>query len=299
MKKDPPLISVIATCYNHSKYVKTCLDSINRQTYSNIELIVIDAKSTDNSVEIIDQWLKGCNHPFKFIRQPDTYGICKNINCGLQIVKGEFVQVIACDDYLDVNKFEFYINTYQNLPMSKDEIAMLFSGIGKVNEQGQVYEFKDSIVPIKSNLSYFENLLENNFIYAPSALISKKCLDDIGWYNEDLYYNDWDMWLRLSSKNQIYFINEYCSAFYRKIKTSMTYNKPIEYYASTFTIFYNFYIIGSNRNIIKKKLRGAIINWFYVKGRILGRLSLIITFIAPSLSFKLFNFFIARNIKRD
>ncbi len=49
-----PLVSVIVTCFNHSRFIKQCLDSIKNQTYSNIELIVIDACSNDTSIEVIN-----------------------------------------------------------------------------------------------------------------------------------------------------------------------------------------------------------------------------------------------------
>ena len=57
MKHTPPLVSVIALCYNHARFVLECLESIRHQSYKNTELIIVDDCSRDNSVELIRNWI--------------------------------------------------------------------------------------------------------------------------------------------------------------------------------------------------------------------------------------------------
>lgn len=297
--RNEPLVSVIVTCYNHSKYVLTCLNSIENQAYSNIELIVIDANSSDNSIELISDWRNKATIDSKFIKQPKTYGICKNINDGLKIASGKYVQVIAADDYLDQNKFERYIERFECFEDKGEGVAMMFSRVGKVDENGTIYEFKDSIVPFDKSISFFDSLLLNNFIYAPSAMITRKHLELIGGYDETLQFNDWDMWLRLSKQFRLSFYKEYTSAYYRKIGTSMTYNKPIGFYISTFKLFYKHYNVSLKNEFVIYQLKRAISNWGYMNGRIAGRLTLIFSFLFPSFSIFLFNRYIAMKYRRD
>lgn len=294
-----PLISVIATCYNHEKFVVKCLDSIKNQTYRNYELIIIDAKSSDKSLEIIESWLDTSELEFTFLKQPKTYGICKNINDGLKIARGQFVQVIATDDYLDKNKFKNYLEKFLLFESQNKDVALIFSAIGKINEAGDVFEYKDSILPFDRTNSFFESLTENNFIYAPSVMMSKRHIEQIGGYDESLHYNDWDMWLRLSLNSDFYFYENYVSAYYRKIKTSMTYNKPIGFYISTFKLFHKLYKVDKNNEQIINQLHRAISNWGYVKGRIRGRLTLIFNYVFPTLSIHTFNYFVASRYSRD
>ena len=141
--------------------------------------------------------------------------------------------------------------------------------------------------------------MRNNFVYAPSAFIVKSKLDEIGCYNEQLYFNDWDMWLRLSRKFEVVFISDYVSAYYRIINTSMTFNKRIEYYSSCFTIFFNLWKNGAKHPLVFHQMRRGITNWFYTKGKVKGMVSLIITKLFPQFSADIFNKIIASNIHRD
>lgn len=298
MKVKTPLISVIVTCYNHEDYIIQCLNSVLNQSYSAIELIIIDAHSKDESARIIENWINSIKMRVVFIKQPSTYGICKNINTGLEIANGQFIQVLAGDDYLDQNKFERYLNEYAKHP-HKDAIGFMYSGVIKVDGNNNTINKKPSIVPVDHNENYFKQLLSFNFVYAPSALIVKDKLDQVGWYDEQLYFNDWDMWLRLSKQFKVFFIKDYYSAFYRVISTSMTFNKPIEFHISTFTIFYKLWKKGVDFNLVFNQIQKTIINWAYSKGKVRGRAYLTLLKLFPKTIVLAFNKYVASKTFRD
>ena len=94
-----PLVSIICLCYNHAPFLKEALDSVLAQTYSNLEILVVDDVSTDNSVEVI----QGYVHRFpeiRFIRHTKNKGNCASFNEAFQISKGRFIIDFATDDVL-------------------------------------------------------------------------------------------------------------------------------------------------------------------------------------------------------
>ena len=83
------LISVVVTCYNHEKYIEQCLRSVFNQTYTNIELIVLDDGSTDSSTQIIQEVLKDSPFETKF-ETHENLGVVNNRNLGLELIRGSY-----------------------------------------------------------------------------------------------------------------------------------------------------------------------------------------------------------------
>lgn len=101
-----PLISIIVPVYNISKYIKDCLDSIQNQTYTNLEVIVIDDGSTDGSSEICDQYAS--DPRFKVIHQNNS-GVSETRNAGLKMATGEFIGFVDGDDKIAPEMYETLI----------------------------------------------------------------------------------------------------------------------------------------------------------------------------------------------
>ena len=99
------LVSVIVTCYNHEKYIEQCLNSVLSQTYSNIELLIINDGSTDNSETKIKNTLKNAQIKYEYIYQENS-GVCVTRNRGLEWMKGDYVLFIDSDNYLDLDYIE-------------------------------------------------------------------------------------------------------------------------------------------------------------------------------------------------
>lgn len=104
-------ISVIVTCYNHEKYIETCLRSIFKQSFQNVELIIINDGSTDQSNDIILRTIK--ESPFEateYISQ-ENFGSCFARNLGLDMCSGDFVLIVDSDNFLDDNHLEKLLQT--------------------------------------------------------------------------------------------------------------------------------------------------------------------------------------------
>ncbi|WP_179972103.1 rhamnan synthesis F family protein [Streptococcus thermophilus] len=113
------LISVVVTCYNHEKYIEQCLRSVFNQTYTNIELIVLDDGSTDSSTQIIQEVLKDSPFETRF-ETHENLGVVKNRNLGLELIRGDYLLFVDSDNYLDTDYVE---QLYSKLTETNADIA--------------------------------------------------------------------------------------------------------------------------------------------------------------------------------
>lgn len=228
---DEPLVTMIATCFNHDRFVEACLESVRAQTYRNTELIICDDASTDRSPEIIRTWVRQTGVPCRLILHSENRGLCATLNEALSISSGSFIGMVATDDLWMPNKTELQVRAFQEMPES---VGVLYSDALVIDERGSILPqtFIKSVrsarwprlcAPFKSTPEgdISRTLLRGNFIPAMTTLIRKKCLDEIGPYDEQLAYEDFDMWLRISRRFQFRF-SPTPLAYYRVLPTSLS-----------------------------------------------------------------------------
>ena len=250
--KEMPLVSVVVPCYNHEKYVKKTIESIINQTYKNIELIVIDDGSKDNSVQVIQEMAD--KHGFTFVHRPNK-GLSATLNEGIRLSKGKYFCAIASDDILMLEKIEKQVTFMEANP----EYGMCY---------GKIVYFEDTIektseYPNSNKEGWvFDDLLNYGcFIPAPSTFIKKEVFKSVGGYDESLWIEDWDMWLRISKKYKIGFINEYF-AFYRRHDSNIS-SQVIKMYEAEKQILEKYKDYENFDNVIKNKK----IVWFSLLSR--------------------------------
>src|SRR2546423_132834 len=219
---DRPLVSVLVVCYNHARYVEECLDSVLNQTYENIELIIIDDSSQDDSASVIQRWLVTNNFTATFFRHHQNTGICKTFNAALQRANGVYICVLAADDVYLPHKIEDQVRILENLPT---KVGVVYSDAWQMDANGNPLAEKFieahrrfQVMP-EGNL--FSVLLEGNFIPALATTIRRECFETVGPYDEELVYEDFDMWLRIARHYDFAF-SPTISAKYRLVPGSIT-----------------------------------------------------------------------------
>lgn len=95
-----PLVSIIVPVYNKEQYIKECVDSLVKQTYSNIEIILVDDASTDNSGQICDEYAK--EHQNIIVIHKPNGGLISSWKAGVREAAGKFLSFVDSDDYIDV-----------------------------------------------------------------------------------------------------------------------------------------------------------------------------------------------------
>jgi glycosyltransferase involved in cell wall biosynthesis len=217
-KSSEILVSIIVITYNSGKYVIETLESAKAQTYQNIELIVSDDCSTDNTIEICNEWI-GKNRG-RFIRaelvtSERNTGISANCNRGLKAAKGEWLKMIAGDDILTN---ECISRCMEFIRCKAKENIQIVHGSAKMYEDNFIesnYFRKRGKIEWKFNRAeitpqeQYDILLRVCPVVAPTVFMKKNIFDLVGYFDEDIpFWEDRPMWLKLTKAGiRFYFID--------------------------------------------------------------------------------------------
>ena len=105
------LVSIITVCYNSEKTIYQTMDSVLKQTYSNIEYIIIDGASTDGTLAIIKEFGQRFGARMRYVSEPD-HGIYDAMNKGISMAGGDIIGIINSDDYYEPDAVEKVIGAY-------------------------------------------------------------------------------------------------------------------------------------------------------------------------------------------
>lgn len=220
-----PLVSVICLCYNHARFVEQAIQSVLSQTYKNIQVIVVDDASTDNSVEVIrDVLLRSGRIDIQFLSLPQNIGNCRAFNQGLALAKGTYIIDLATDDYMVPERIQRQVEFFLSLDES---YGVIFSDAVYIDEEGKfLYNHFEELQ--RKRLVYtvprgdvFKDILTTYFISPPTMMMRKKILDELNGYDEQLAYEDFDLWVR-SSRYYKYNYTEEKLTVVRKVLSSMS-----------------------------------------------------------------------------
>jgi len=212
-----PLVSVIALNHNQGKFLEETLESVRNQTYKNIELIICDDFSTEDDSKIrITQWLERNNFKAKLIFNEQNLGVTKSSNRAVKEATGYYVCFIACDDIMLPDKLSILVNEFSTLDSS---YMAIYTDAELINEESNPFSEKSflefhSTFSIPPSGAIFNHLKKDNFIPWPSLLIKNEAFKNVGYFDEDLFFEDWDLLLRLSKNYKIHY-SSFLSVKYR------------------------------------------------------------------------------------
>lgn len=203
-----PLVSVIVPSYNHEKHIAQCIESIVNQTYSNFELIVIDDGSKDKSPQVLKELQEKYN--FALIIQ-ENIGLSATLNKALkEYAKGKYISLCASDDFWCLNKLELQVNFMEQHP----NIPMCYGKNYSINEKSEILKESHSQKKFLRGGDLFEDIFLFK-LHPPVNYIYKTILfNEIGYYDKDIYAEDYYMNLKIASNFEIGFIDQYLG-YYR------------------------------------------------------------------------------------
>jgi len=195
-----PLISVIIPNHNYARFLNKAIASVQSQTYQNLEIIVINNGSTDNSLQVLRKF-----GPQIVLIDQANLGQAGARNSGLRVAKGELIAFLDADDYWQEDKLE------KQAKLIDSDCELVYSGISR---------FRDQTSQVDSNLlPRFKGDCHRFFIDLPgvsivlsgesTALFTKNLLDQVGYFNIELNSaSGWDFFRRCAKYTNFNFVEE-------------------------------------------------------------------------------------------
>lgn len=207
-----PLVSIICLCYNHEKYLLETLDSVVNQTYQNIEVIIADDFSSDNSVVLIEKWIK--KYPVtKFVKNKTNIGNTKTFNSVFQYAKGEYIVDLATDDMLFPNTIELQVACFEKSKNSK--LGIVYGNLERIDDENnhidnffKVDENLKTIKPQPTGDIYKGLLSIENNVCSVSSMVKREVYEALNCYDTKLNYEDLDFWIRAARQFEFEYIDE-------------------------------------------------------------------------------------------
>lgn len=182
-----PRISIITPSYNQAQFLEETIRSVLEQGYPNLEYIIIDGGSTDNSVEIIRKYE---NRLAYWVSEPDR-GQSHAINKGFQKATGEILSWLNSDDVYLLNTLWIVGRFFANHP----EVDVVYGGHLDIDEKGKIFR-EARPFPFFSRWGL---LSRGGAMCQPATFFRRKVLDKVGYLDESLVYNmDYDFFLRMA-----------------------------------------------------------------------------------------------------
>ncbi len=215
------LISIAMCTYNGDRFIKEQLDSILKQTYKNLEIIICDDCSSDNTINIIKEYMKNDNR-IKFFQNEKNMGFVKNFEQAISLCKGDFIALADQDDIWKLDKLEVFLEKIQeNVLIYSDAILIDIDS----NEVGtQLIRPDRCLVSGKCNKSFFLS----NCVSGNTLMFKKELIQHILPIPAKISYHD--IWIAFvaSTYSTITYTDE-AMTYYRRYADQVT-NKPIVVY---------------------------------------------------------------------
>ncbi len=182
---NPPLVSVLITTHNRSDLLKRAIESALHQTYKTLEVIVIDDGSTDDTEEVVNEYLKQHDN-LKYLKHSEAKGANVARNNGIRHAQGTYIAGLDDDDEFSEDYIETLVNAYD------DNYSCVVAGTKVIMPRKTILLTKKEIIDL-NHLLYFNDV-------GNQVLVKKENLIKAGLFDEALpACQDYDMWVRLIS----------------------------------------------------------------------------------------------------
>ena len=185
-----PLVSVVVVTYNSSKTILDTLNSIAAQTYKNVELIVTDDCSKDDTVVIVQAWIKENQERFvrvELVISETNTGTVKNINRGTRVSKGKWIKGIAGDDILKINciqEFVSFVCCSPNCKMCCCDLELFSEDSNDISRTRELYSTYFECVK-ESQRKQWKRVKSNLTFPGPGYFYSRDLYNEVGGFDEN------------------------------------------------------------------------------------------------------------------
>lgn len=184
MKSEIPLVSICITSYNYGCYIADAIDSALGQTYPNVEVVVSDNCSTDNTAEVLSRYEK--NPRVAFLTNPENVGMVRNHNIAVMRARGEYIVVLSADDVL----FPDHVSRLmERLNDTIDPVDIVHGNVMLMDEHLNAIRarsYRGALPVAYSDRDDLADILINYYHAFPAKLIPKRVYEELGYFDESI-----------------------------------------------------------------------------------------------------------------
>ncbi len=257
--KEFPLVSIVIPTYNRSLYIKRAIESVLEQTYVNVEIIVINDNSTDNTLEELNK----INHSnLKIFTNKTNKGAPYSRNRGVRLSEGEYINFLDDDDVITEDKISKQIDKF----LSSDNKRL---GVVTCDVEYKKQNFK-MVRKNRKKGKIYADLLKNNCVYHTMSMLIKKDYLRLVKFDEDLVTNqEYDLMIQLSKICEFDYVPETLAKSYiSENQISFNYRKKIKGLSQLWTKYYEDY--KNNKIFIYSIIRYSVNYVKFFTGLVFG-----------------------------
>ena len=209
-----PKVTVVVPAYNVSKYIQEALASLEKQTFSDFEVLIVDDGSTDDTAAVVENF---CQRDSRFkLLQKSNGGLSSARNYGIRHAQGEYIALLDGDDVYHQDKLATHVARLY----SQADVGLVYSASRTIRDDGKPTFITLSGKPIHPNPLLA--LLCKNFIGHGSNAVFRRCLiEEVGGFNQNLRsWEDVDLWLRIAATQKWHFYREKRILCYYRVRPS-------------------------------------------------------------------------------
>ncbi len=219
-------VDIIAICWNYERYLPQFIESLHTQSNQNFRVLFYDNNSTDESKAVAKRLFEAFNINYIIISRPKSYYVSANINYVLNnYTTADWIMIISVDDWLGPDAIKNRIQYVHSNTSTK----ILLSNCVIYYENENKLEYRDFDYN-KLKEPILDNLVLGNFFNAPGSFINKLFLQHLGGFDENLTYEDWDMWIRVIKSGYKIDVLDDKMIFYRRHSKSITAVTDMKFY---------------------------------------------------------------------
>lgn len=226
MTIENPRVSIITPSYNSAQYIEETIRSVRSQSYPNIEHIIIDGKSSDETISILNRYQESLS----WLSERDE-GQSDALNKGLRLSSGEVIGWLNADDTYNANAISDAVTFLSNNP----NVGMTYANCHIIDGEGKIIDrFEPGAFDLKKQLT-------ENIIPQPTIFVRRNILKELGFVRNDLHFvMDYDLWLRIGRKYLI-LKNGGWPANFRIAKGSKTTSNPRQFCIENLVVLKGFF----------------------------------------------------------
>lgn len=189
-------VSVITPTYNRGQALIHTLESVLQQTFTDLELIVVDDASTDDTYQVATSL---SDARLRVIRHRHNKGVSGAMNTGIAAAQGEFIAILEHDDWWHPDKLAHQLPLFDN-----PKVGLVYCGVKFVDAEDSIRRIA---IPFKRGDIYQDLLFKSYITTSSSVVVRRECFEKVGGFDEQLQGpQDYDMWIRIARHYQLDFV---------------------------------------------------------------------------------------------